>query len=164
LGVEGGSVFLTIKNIMTFIRKYGKPNYICILMPPVERDLKFDRKSGKFYNVLRGGNYFNGDYPDVYLHYVKNDKQEDDALKVVNYIKLFEDYCNASNILLVWTYWHMYDADLYKEYSFDNIINLSSDFELFPSNWAVAKDILHPGIDFHNFVSDLFYDKIKDTL
>jgi len=159
---------------MSFIRLYGKPKYIFIVMPPIARDLKYDSKKQRFYPVLRGGNYFEGDYPKVFLEYVKEGKYEDDIMKAVNEIKLFEDYCNAAGIKLLWSYWYSYDEKIYKEYKFDNIIYQDPNFKMFADEdgyyentlgwpfWELAQDRQHSGTCWHNHVSNTFYDKVKN--
>lgn len=169
LGISGSSVFLTIKNLMSFIRMYGKPKYIFVVMPPIARDFKYDVKKERFYPVLRGGNYFEGDYPKAFLEYAKHGKYEDDIMKAVNEIKLFEDYCNAAGIKFVWTYWYAYDEPVYKEYKFDNIMYQDPNFKLFSDEngyyentmgwpfWELAQDDLHLGTCWHNHVAETLY-------
>ena len=172
LSVEGGSVFLTIKNLMTFIRNYGRPNYIFIVMPPIERSIKFDRDNKRFYNVLRTStNYFEDDFPKVYFNYIKNDKPEDDVMLAVQYIKMFEDYCNASGIKLVWTFWHVEDKKIYESIKFDNLIFNDICTNLFPNIddvniesqplWNKAEDDLHPGLFWHQNIANYFYKNGK---
>jgi hypothetical protein len=172
LSVEGGSVFLTIKNIMTFIRKYGKPEYIFVIMPPIERNVRFDKKNKKFYNVIRGGdNYFNGDYPKVYIEYIKDHKTEDDIMLAVQYIKMFEDFCNHSGIKLTWTFWHIIDKPIYDGFKFDNLIFDEICFSLFANEdsvniekipyWGIAQDNLHPGYSWHYNIGNYLYETGK---
>ncbi len=161
VALPGASIFLSIKNIMAFIRNYGTPEYIFINMPPIARDMRYDKKNNWFYSVVMGNGYFEGKYPDIYIDYIKQHNHEDSILKAVEQIKMLEDYCNASSIKLVWTYWHSSDKKVYDDIEFNNIfypdlrfkqylLKQEKNREYYPNNenkllWELAQDGHHPG-------------------
>jgi hypothetical protein len=175
VALPGASVFLSIKNIMAFIRNYGKPDYIFVNMPPIARDMKYDKKNNFFYSVVMGSGYFEGNYPKIYLEYIKNHSHEDSILKAVEQIKMLEDYCNESKIKLMWTYWHEADGMVYRDIKFDNIFFPISNFRnyVLPEDlnksyynnennlplWELAQDRHHPGSCWNIHCSEMFFDQ-----
>jgi hypothetical protein len=175
VATPGASVFLSIKNIMSFIRNYGKPTYIFMNMPPIARDVRYDKKNNFFYSVVMGNGYFESGHPKIFLDYVKQHTHEDSILKACEQIKLFEDYCNSSGIKLIWTYWHDADDKVYKDIKFDNVFYPDFSFKRFSLDspeeeyypninniplWDLAQDKHHPGSCWNIHCAEKFYSEL----
>jgi hypothetical protein len=52
IGFRGFSNYLIIKNIMSFIRTYGKPNFLFIVFPDCAREFLFNEKSEQYEYVF----------------------------------------------------------------------------------------------------------------
>ncbi len=176
VALPGSSVFLAIKNVMSFIRQYGKPTYIFINMPPIARDMKYDKKNNFFYSVVMGSGYFESNHPKIYLEYIKSHNHEDSILKAVDQIKMLEDYCSEAGIKLIWTFWHQHDSGVYESIKFDNIFLPDFNFRPYvldednnkeyydnPNGlplWELAQDRCHPGSAWNIKCADDFYSEI----
>jgi hypothetical protein len=175
VATPGASVFLSIKNVMAFIRNYGKPTYIFMNMPPIARDVRYDKKNNFFYSVIMGNGYFDMGKPNIFIDYIKQHTHEDSILKACEQIKLFEDYCNSSGIKLIWTFWHDADEKIYKDIKFDNIFYPDFNFkrysldtpgqEYYPNIntlplWDLAQDKNHPGSCWNIDCAEKFYNEI----
>jgi hypothetical protein len=86
LGICGSTIFEQIKNCYRYIRKYGTPDYIFMLLPEMERDHLYFKESR---NLL--------------------------LMHIVDIYKMFEDFCNSKNIKLISTTWVMKDNDFWKD-------------------------------------------------
>lgn len=179
VSVQGGSIFLSIKNAMSFIRIYGKPTYIFMNFPSISRDLKFNKKDKNFYPVLFGPGYFEKDgYPKIFIEYMKNFVIEDNIMKNIEQIKMFEDFCNASGIKLLWTYWDKEDFVIYNSFDFNNKIDPDLNFKdcasiyakdrTYYENktnalfWEVAQDGVHPGTCWSQKIANTFLKEMSD--
>jgi hypothetical protein len=78
LAICGSTIFEIIKNCYRYIRRYGAPDYIFMLLPEIERDHIYFKESRQL----------------LVSH-------------IVEIYKMFEDFCNAKNIKLISTTWVM---------------------------------------------------------
>ena len=178
LGVMGASIHLTIKNAMAFIRKYGAPDEIYLLLPPDSRKLVYVDRIKKFTSmVMSSGGYkkmFHGKDPETKRFYESYCK-EDSYLLSITLIGFFEDFCSSNNIKLIWTHYdEIDDEDLYNKVGFrfykKYTINDCNDYhdqdciDKMPKNiegiphWKIGADDDHPGVWWHTEVAKMFYD------
>jgi hypothetical protein len=178
LGVMGASVHLTIKNAMAFIREYGAPDEIYLLLPPDSRKLVYVDRIKNFKSmVMSSAGYkkiFDGNDPETKRFY-ESHSEEESYLLSITLIGLFEDFCSSNNIKLIWTsYAQSADEDLYdkvgfkfyKKYTIDDcddyhdqgcIDKMPKNIESI-SHWEIGADDEHPGVWWHTEVAKMFYD------
>lgn len=177
LGFPGHGYFIIIKNIFSFIKKYGKPKAIFIVFPNINRDVYFSKIRKKFIaQVVNIGHVFNGDkdMQDFVLGY----DEGANTLKTIAYVNWLELFCSAAGIKLFWTAWD--DFDIIEKIKFENYTPSYSTFysKSLPENteykkvvepedlwmWDIAGDKAHPGINWHYSMSRLFMGLHNDSL
>jgi hypothetical protein len=179
IGVGGASIHSTIKDIMLFIRKYGKPKKIFILFPEVSRDLIY-RVFNKdnidiVQNVLYRSNYLE-ESEDNAKKYILNYVHENNILRYSTMIGIFEEFCKESGIDLLWSTTIKYDYDTFKLLNFKYIAKNFVDFlDVYRNNsknienvhnlpfWDVADDGQHPGTAYHYLLSESFFKEINEN-
>jgi len=170
----GASTRLIVKNILTFIRKNGKPDYIFAIFPNFSRDLQFDQYSKEFQNCIV--NKLFPTAPKEYMTnnlYVKNYQYEYSVFTYVDYIRILEDVCKYLDIKLIWSTWDIeaksilsklnfkYYFDLDSSFSFKGI---DTDFKITKNinnlpYWEIAKDGSHPGACWNTLLGKEFYNE-----
>ena len=178
LGVMGASIHLIIKNAMAFIREYGAPDEIYLLLPPDSRKLVYVDRIKKFKSmVMSSAGYkkmFDGNDPETKRFYESYCK-EDSYLLSITLIGFFEDFCKSNNIGLTWTHYdEIDDGDLYdkvgfrfyKKYAIDDcndyhdqdcIDKMPKNIEGIP-HWEIGADDEHPGVWWHTEIAKMFYN------
>jgi hypothetical protein len=184
LAVMGGSVHLTIKNLMSFIRTYGSPDEIYLLLPPSSRRLVYDEHADNFRNILVNkegykslANKKNLAVKRFYDSYC----EEDTALLATTLMGLFESFCEAKNIKLVWSsYGTISKSDFYKSSGFkfykqyrapgsEFYASDKTSLHLVPENknniphWMTGSDGDHPGAAWHYEISKMFLDFSREA-
>lgn len=182
IGYRAFPIYLIIKNVMAFIRTYGKPTYLFIVFPDSGRDFIFNKYTNSYSNV--DPRYF--EYiSDFYSEYTNNYQYETNILKYSDMIKMLEDYCNTNNIKFLWTTWYYPDYEIYKKVGFDNLCptdinflqadpgfyraynknNFDRDYPYENKNklpyWSVARDLVHPGTAWTNHIVKEFLLEIE---
>lgn len=178
LGVMGASVYLIIKNAMAFIREYGAPDQVYLLLPPDSRKLVYVDEIKKFESmVISPGGYKKMLYEkDLSTkRFYESYCEEDSYLLSITLIGFFEDFCSSNNIKLTWTsYAQFADEDLYdkvgfkfyKKYAVDDcddyhdkdcIDKIPKNTEGIP-HWEIGADDEHPGVWLHRDIAKMFYD------
>lgn len=168
---------IIISNIMTYIKKYGKPNKIFILFPNIGRSYKWKDIDNQDYEVFS----YLGSIPNS-VKYISNDESWKRKLTVdeqrshfINFtmiIKLFEDYCNSNSIDLMWSTWDPHDSLNYDNVGvFNNYFKMVDDIDFVKKNkdfflkeieprkdWEKKRDG-HSGYLFHYIWSKSFLDQ-----
>jgi hypothetical protein len=170
VAMTGDSIDLCIKNLIGFVEKYGKPNYIFACLPDLGRSIFYSQKH-KDYKIF----YMNPKF--LYLNDPQQKKMiidyqyEDNVYRHSLLIKLFENYCRDSGIKLFWTTWDNQDAELYKDLNFSNFVYMK---DLDPEKlkkkenmhgykfWAVAEDKDHFGSSWTSYLAEQFLEKLND--
>jgi hypothetical protein len=182
IGYRAFSIGLIIKNVMSFIRSYGKPEYLFIVFPDSGRDFIFNKYNNSYSAV--DPRYFEHT-SDFTADYTKSYRYETNILKYSEMIKMLEDFCNQSGIKLLWTTWYYPDYDIYKNLEFDNLCPTDTTFlqadpgfyrifneieygSNYPYNnidnlpyWSVARDLVHPGTAWTTHITKEFSLEIK---
>jgi hypothetical protein len=177
LGVLGASIYLIIKNLMAFIRRYGSPDEIYLLLPPHSRKIIYDESFNSFKNAIINKEDFISlvHKKDLSTKKFYNSYCNEDAkLLAVTLIGIFEDFCESKNIKLIWS---SYDAtsetDFYETSGFkfykkyvapepDFYYNDKSLSHLIPENknnvpyWDIGSDEDHPGAVWHKDIAEMF--------
>jgi len=178
----GSSIDLIIKNTMGFIRKYGKPTYLFLLFPDLDRKTIFDDNNNEYIKAFPNTHWLSENNKHAQKRYTLEYKRETNIYDNFHLIYLLEDYCNNSGIKLLWSTWGAGDYELFKKYNFNNfIVEEKVDGEYFKPihnkedktdyyknknnlpYWGVAKDNSHPGTAWTHFISNLFFTKAKNN-
>lgn len=165
-----------IRNIYIFIEKYGKPDYILLLLPPIHRSLFLKNNDGfKYFGMneepiikesiitLKNSFFKHGsNLPIIFANHIVH-------------LKNLETFASLNNIKLYWHSWEKDSRIIYDSLNFKNHIS-ERDFyikeqEIINSYqnkktkyWEKAADGMHPGF-YRNLVwANGFYDKIKETI
>jgi hypothetical protein len=183
LGTMGASIYLIIKNLMAFIRRYGAPDKVYLLLPHYSRKIIYDERSNNFKNAVLTKEEF------VSLAHKKNSSvkrfydsycEEDAQLLAITLIGMFEDFCESKNIKLAWSsydnvdhedlyeligfkFYNRYVAPEYEPYYDDKSLG-----HLIPENkdnvphWVIGSDDDHPGASWHKDIAEMFANFQKD--
>lgn len=173
----GSSIDLIIKNTMAFIRNYGKPTYLFLLLPDNARKVVYDSIEKKYLKVFPNVNWLKESKNNIQKKYTLTYEFENNVYDNLNLLHLLEDYCNESGIKLLWSSWNIGDYFVYESSKFNNFIKENPEEKYFttafprewegsyyenPNNipyWKVAKDNCHPGTAWTHFNADLFFQK-----
>lgn len=184
LGVTGGSNSLAIKNILVFIKKYGKPDYIFIGATHYSRT-PIATRSRHLINGGLGANPAMGkERYDALLKYMKSFNSDSAKFNFVNLMQTFEAYTNAAGITFKWFFAiggfndFVDDNSLFEDI-FDNAIQTKHTFDftiagnvplssprIYPNTenipfWYIGKDGHHPGVAWHSSMADQIFESLK---
>lgn len=157
LSVNGSGIFLSIKNIFTFIKTVGKPDYIFALLPQVTRSLGWKLPLG-FQNVHYENPKVRTDesvksYRDSYIH-------ENSLMTNMTMISILEYMCSVLEIKLLWSSWRIEDVEIYKDMGLNNFFELSHQ----PSQFMILHPSIHELWHGKNTFYDLEYPKITEEM
>jgi hypothetical protein len=177
LGAPGGSVTSIIKELMAFIRVYGKPDSIFLLFPEISRGLVYREfkdkdKKNAFENISLVKNYLSEKEPNA-IKYIESYVPENHLMQLSILLGLFEEFCKSSKINLLWSCWFEKDYYLLKSLNFKFLskeyVNSDFKFNNSPENknnipyWKIANDGSHPGVFYHDILSKYFYGQINEN-
>jgi hypothetical protein len=148
----GASFRLVTRNVISFIRNYGKPNYVFIVFPDVARDFMFNDKENKFNNVNSNTRHIikqkEHNIPQNFIDYTLSFNYYDALMKAIEYIWYLEEFCKTLNIKLYWTSWDNGLEEIFKNLNFKNFVEQKWQHGLNIDNleyWDMANDNLHRG-------------------
>lgn len=169
LGLPGSSIINSIRNIMTFILKFGKPKSIIAMFPDVNRDIYVANHDNmtEIMNVQASKKSLG---PKEFLIYYNTDNA---FFHSMFDIFMLEQYCKAEEINLIWTTWSNYfggdrnrikDIESIKNYvelPYTGEINI---FDKFPNTnnldwWDYSADD-HPGGGWQHANAKFLFDEI----
>ncbi len=176
IGYMGQSINHIVKNIYSFIRNYGKPKYLLICLPDLQRNIYYSQKFNKYIKAYVNTSFIGSKDKDR-ERYTKNYQEEDNLLVAINSMLYLEDFCKASEINLIWTTWANQDYNTYKNIGFKNLMDPDTsfiaanpsyrklEFPYYPNRmnlpyWEEARDGAHPGTCWTNFIASRFYKTI----
>jgi hypothetical protein len=180
VGVNGGGIDLTIKNVIAFIRSGKIPDYLFLFLPESSRTICFEEKTKKFqpYLLTNPRDEDKDYYSNKYIH-------ENKLLTNFMLLSMLEEICKFSGIKLLWTTWWLDDNSLYSNSSFNNFFAMSKELpyhvvlekegnefnvayfnEEFENNdnesyWHVARDGSHYGSAASNFIAESFMKELN---
>lgn len=157
LSYLGGSINLIIDNIYKYINTFGAPKYLFCHFPETKRYIKYKEKNTYF-------NYVNYDFNSL-------DKQKfmDGYLA----IRSLEEYCKAKGINLFWNTWYPPESNeflkikslkrfVYCDWPEIFAMSNCSNEDKSSKYYAKARDNVHPGYQYSDGVSNIFYERFKD--
>jgi len=182
LSYPGSNYFLTIKNIFSFIKKYGNPEAIFISFPNLNRDIYYSTIKKEFIaQVVNVSHVFKGN--DDMQDFVINYDEGANFIKTVAYVNALELFCNTNKIKLFWTTWCSEEVELLNKIKFDNYFiseqalwqgvkyisknTKSNEYkktipDKFLRFWELAADKSHPGINWNYQQSDFFLNLYRN--
>jgi hypothetical protein len=141
---------LIIANIIQYIKRYGKPDKIYMLLPNMSRDFDWQGLENKeeYYIYSIKTTFFSVKpfiLPDGTVRQKQKLKEQRDLVtKFINLIKLFEEYCVSNNIELVWSTYSIPDGRNYKNLNvFNNFIDMSDADEIISKSKNLFKEELY---------------------
>lgn len=163
----GGSFRLITKNIISFIRNYGKPDYIFIIFPDIARDFMFNDKKNSFNNVNAHPFYLTQKkQPTIFknlVDYTLNFNEYDALMKAIEHVWYLEELCKLSGIKLFWTSWEHRFHDEFFKLNFKNFIEQTMPNDLNINNleyWDEANDRIHYGSKWTSWQGKIFSEKV----
>lgn len=163
-----------ISNFIQYKNRYGKPDYLLVLMPNIARKFIWNEK-------LKKWEYFQYE-PEVRG---KNNKKNEKTLSVklhresfIDFClgwKLFEEYCKEANIKLYWTTWNQIENDNLKLANcFQNLFLMElKDFEKFIeysrpnlklNKYDLSRRDGHHGVLYHEYWAKKFLEQINKDI
>jgi hypothetical protein len=166
-GINGSSVRQVVKNTTAFIRKYGNPDFIFLLLPISSRDIVFDEKNKIFERGMHELQWVvqneNVDLKSKKRYY-EGFNAEESLLLSIDLMHMMEDICQSKNIKFIWSTYDGNDGEVYKECGFLNFVPLHERMdEVININnvpyWDMAKDNIHPGARYHAYATKVIIDE-----
>jgi hypothetical protein len=162
LSVMGGSARLAVRNIFAYIRNYGIPDYIFVLIPSVTRNIIYNENLKSFTNFYYHVNKTWSQNKIVKRH-VKHSIKEDSLLTTIDSMRMLEDLCSAYGIKVVWSSWEPMDQDVLAKIDFTGYIEYPHEFSPGKNDsnlpyWELANDGSHPGTAWNINMSRVFFD------
>ena len=186
IAIPGLSPNIMINNVYTYVREYGKPRAVTILLPNLQR----------YYNITQTDKTVHVK-PQLFHHLSPNrvdsviqTKQDLDfvnklmtkenlAYDLVHRLIQLEEYLFAIGVPLVYTAWapevvnileeqtqlknfFPISQDERKQYLFDNKDGYSNEEEQLLWDEAADRPNAHPGISENRFFAELFYRELKE--
>ena len=171
LGINSGSYKTMVYDVFNYIRNFGKPKGVFLLLPNLQRQINFIENKEK--NVV------------MFINSYRNRSQEENISRVIsektnlfefyNTLKMLEDYLFELDIPLIWTTWDPnLDKKISKSKGFKNYVTLDNfkvyhklnsskkPEELDNDYWDVARDNSHLGSKYHLFYASIMYDEWKN--
>ena len=119
IAMSGIGVHTSIKNLITFLNKVGKPNYIFAYFPDFTRSLIWDKDESMYFNV-HFREIFDGSFPKREIEYSKNCINQDLIMRDSTLIHMLELICMFSNINLIWSTWVNEQEKIYEDIGFND--------------------------------------------
>jgi len=165
---SGASIHQSIKNAVAFIRKYGSPNYLIMILPISERSIIYDKQKKFFNRAMREMEWVTNESKvskEEKYRFYKNFVSEENMLKNIDMINMLEDICSAKGINLIWSTYDNEDYEIYSQCNFNNLIDIRFDEKnhININNlpyWEVAKDDCHPGTRYHDLLSNIIIKRM----
>lgn len=138
LSVSGAGFEIMFKNLLTFLDRVGKPNFIIALFPQISRQLKWDGQEYKNAHLKVTKEEFYQAIPnimdtsledlmkDVDVNHAINYSIEDSLMKFCNLMHFTESLCKMSGIKFIWSTWFEKNESIFsnKYLNFKNYFRL----------------------------------------
>jgi hypothetical protein len=182
VSVHGGSSQIIFKNIISFIKNYGTPDYVFMLIPEVARGLHFSNELNSYIKVIPNINIFDNKIKQDVLEYARTYKFENQFLSICEMLNALEYIFNVLNIKAGWTTWKQNELYMYKDLNYKYFINfkidqdpyykinndgsqwIDPDYPINKNNlpyWNIARDGAHGGTCWNIQIANIFGDFIE---
>jgi hypothetical protein len=146
IGYMGLSISHIIKNVYSFIRSYGKPKYLFISFPDIQRNIYYSEKLQSYIKAYTN-TFFIGSNDKDRERYTLEFIFENNLLLATTQISALEDYCEEAGINLVWTTWVYGDYEMYKDLDFKFLMDPDTNFIQANPSYSKSKDPYYPNVD-----------------
>jgi hypothetical protein len=165
----GASCRLVIRNVISFIRNYGKPDYILLYLPDVARDFWYNEELSCFQNVNVNSEWLikKDKTPELFKTYTLSFNEYNSVMSYVEHMWALEELCELAGIKLIWATWVPALLDVIEHINFKNFVIFNDDepnrqnIDNFPY-WDCANDERHPGSKQLSWVGSEFGRLIKN--
>ena len=176
LSVPGGSIRLIVRNIISFIRNYGAPDYICVIFPDFARDFMYNEHKNNFQSVTANSQFLTrkDEQPKIFNDYSKLFNEYDAIMKCIEYIWALEELCYFAKIKLHWSTWSLSTEQVFSSSGFKFSFTHASDyFKSYHTKienkdnleyWEVANDNKHFGSSWTSWIGNLLATKFDDNV
>lgn len=183
LGIMGGSSHLAIKNVISFIELYGKPDYVLFAFPGWYRDIRFSKGGDFAMNVATAMPMNrNKEQQEIVKDFINSFDEISSKNAFFSQVHLVELYMNAAKIDMRWIMTSLNGESLADRFGFSNHVVINhkfvphtavrspvSDLDVHPNvdnldYWQLAKDGFHPGVAWHDDAArTIFKDLFNET-
>ena len=174
LGFNANSIREIVKNTIAFIRKYGSPDIVVLLLPPENRNILFDEENNTFTKGMRESNWLLKHSGNISkkskIRFYRGYNQTESYLLAIDLMHMLEDILFEKNIPFVWATHQDKDEKIYEKIKFKNFVKIdySNGIEVNESEampyWEIAKDNAHPGSKWHVFFAEFIFKKIESFI
>ncbi len=172
LSAPGGSIRLIIRNIISFIRNYGKPEYIFVIFPDFARDFMYNEHKNNFQSVNANSQFLTrkDEQPKIFNEYSKSFNEYDAIMKCIEHIWALEEICSFAGIKLNWSTWSLSTEQVFSNSGFKFSFSHAFDYLKISSKlenknnfeyWEIANDNRHFGSCWTSWVGNLFATKFN---
>ena len=178
IGYMGMSINHIIKNVYSFIRSYGKPKYLLICFPDIQRNIYYSETLGSYIKAYVSTSHIGSKDKDR-ERYTLEFITENNILLATTQISALEDYCAEAGINLIWTTWVYGDYKIYRDLEFKFLMDPDTSFRqsnpsyrkskqpYYPNTdnlpyWEEAADGAHPGTSWNMHISKKFIKAIEE--
>ena len=166
-----------IAQLRVYIDRYGKPDNLFIILPNMGRSIEWSKEQSNWYARQEHPNFYSDNKMEfeenIYAGKLSPEKYKKIFLDFVISWRLFEDFCNASGIKLLWGTWSEIDnynvgklrlfknfVSLNQEDLLQNIDRYRKDAKLIDGD--IKKRDGHHGRLFHEYWADLILQEATD--
>lgn len=171
LSAPGASIRLIVRNIISFIRNYGKPDYIFVVFPDFARDFMYNEHKNNFQNVNVNSEFLTkkNEKPNIFNNYSKLFNEYDALMKCIEQIWALEEICYFAGIKLFWSTWSLSTEQVFNNSKFKFFFSHANDYfkvskKLININnfeyWDVANDNRHFGSCWTSWLGKTFSEMI----
>ena len=174
LAKSGNGWHKVVSSLMVYIKKYGKPTHLFVLLPNIARNFVWeDERETWTYQQKLNFSSNKKHLPESMVNQITTlDEYRNAFIQFSLTWKLFEAFCNASNIKLICSSWN-YEENLNLEFQnhipsyfplhrpdFDEYAKIKRPDGKFKDKDLRRRDN-HSGILYHEWWKDAFMDEIK---
>lgn len=152
----GASSRLIIKNIFSFIRNYGRPDYIFLVLPDLAREFLYSEKGARFINGHANDKFLiDKNAPAELKNFSSSFDEFNYAMYVIEYIWMLEEFCKYANIKFFWSTWSQESAKFFN--------NINSFKNYLPHDFKIFKEMALDISDNDKINSFIFNNKITEN-
>ena len=174
---SGAGIHLIWKNVLNYIKKFGVPDSLFILIPNIYRYFVWDDSVKKWsprpyaYNIPNVFQY--AKEPKHHKNPDISDEKKSDILFYTLYLmQEIESFCKILGISLIWSTWSVEDSKIFENSGlYKNYLNISKNADMISycienkislnKKDLVCRDGIHHGKSFHKFWAYKFYEEYK---
>lgn len=177
LSQPGAGIVQVIRVCFEYFKKYGKPDYLFLMIPDVLRGMSWVNYKDTYETIIPDINNMSID--PFYKKYLQSLLPENLWLQAVDIMRMVEQYCESEGISLVWSgphdtnIWKQLDykfflRDTYLDYTLVNPkaykikeeVRIKDNLDNLPY-WECARDGAHPGSCWSTYQATSYFNELK---